>query len=323
MPAAEQFDYVVVGGGSAGCVLAARLAQAGIGSVLLLEMGDHPEQHPQTLSADGFAQAFATDAVMLDRLSAQQPRCGGRHLYVGTGTVLGGSGAVNGMVYTRGDQQDYSRWPEGWRWQDVAPVFEQLESVLRVKPRPGSAFTQACVDAAVLAGFARKDELNDGELCGHVGYQMMNYDGQQRRNSWVSFLQEKSFPNLVIRCNTRVEKIVFDAGRRAVALETASGNHKRRIGIGRELILCAGALETPKLLMLSGVGPKNQSLHFGIPVVADVPSIGRNLQDHPNVCVFYRGKRAPDSFHPQAYGFDRMNPALPLPPEQADTCFVF
>ncbi|HVL01089.1 MAG TPA: GMC family oxidoreductase, partial [Dongiaceae bacterium] len=323
MQATEQYDYIVVGGGSAGCITAARLAEANIGTVLLLEAGDPAEHNPETLSADGFVQAFANDNVMLDRLSASQPRCANRHLYVGTGTGMGGSGAVNGMVYTRGDKLDFEQWPKGWRWKDVAPVFERIEDILRVKPRSGSEFTITCVDAAVQSGFTRKDLLNDGELCGHIGYQLMNYDGNKRRNSYVSFLQDKALPNLTIVTNTRVQRILFDEQQTAVAVEFKAPNGIRKVGIQREIVLCAGALETPKLLMLSGVGPKNQSRHFNIPLVADVPSIGRNLQDHPNVCVFYRGKRVPDSFYPQVYGFDRMNPQLLLPANQADTCFVF
>ncbi|MEZ5505038.1 MAG: GMC family oxidoreductase N-terminal domain-containing protein [Gammaproteobacteria bacterium] len=116
MQTTEQYDYIVVGGGSAGCIVAARLADANLGSVLLLEAGDRAEQHPETLSADGFVQAFANERMMLDRLSAPQPRAANRHVYVGTGTGMGGSGAVNGMVYTRGDRRDYEQWPKGWRW---------------------------------------------------------------------------------------------------------------------------------------------------------------------------------------------------------------
>jgi choline dehydrogenase len=323
MQPTEQYDYIVVGGGSAGCIVAARLAEANIGSVLLLEAGDPAEHNPETLSADGFVQAFANDNVMVDRMSAQQPRCNNRYLYVGTGTGMGGSGAVNGMVYTRGDKRDFDQWPKGWRWKDVTPAFERIEEILRVKPRNGSAFTITCVDASVQAGLTRKDLLNDGDLCGHIGYQLMNYDGNKRRNSYVSFLQDRHVPNLKIITNTRVQRILFDDQQKAVGLDIKSPSGIRKVGITHELILCAGALETPKLLMLSGVGPKNQALHFNIPLVADVPSIGRNLQDHPNVCVFYRGRRVPDSFYPQVYGFDRMNPQLPLAEKQADTCFVF
>ncbi|MEZ5509781.1 MAG: GMC family oxidoreductase [Gammaproteobacteria bacterium] len=323
MQTTEQYDYIVVGGGSAGCIVAARLADANLGSVLLLEAGDRAEQHPETLSADGFVQAFANERMMLDRLSAPQPRAANRHVYVGTGTGMGGSGAVNGMVYTRGDRRDYEQWPKGWRWKDVAPVFEQVEQALRVKPRNGSAFTITCADAAVQAGFKRKDVLNDGELCGQIGYQLMNYDGDRRRNSYVAFLQGQARNNLTIITNAQVQRIQFDDQKTATALTYRTPHGLQRVAIRRELVLCAGALETPKLLMLSGIGPQQPLRHVGIDVIADVPAIGRNLQDHPNVCVFYRGKQVPDSFYPQLYGFDRMNADLPLAKQQADTCFVF
>jgi choline dehydrogenase-like flavoprotein len=105
------YDYIVVGGGSAGCIVAGRLAEAGVGSVLLLEGADRAEANPETLSADGFKYAFANDKVMLDRMSAEQAHCGQRTLYAGSGRGMGGSGSVNGMVYTRGDQLDFAQWP--------------------------------------------------------------------------------------------------------------------------------------------------------------------------------------------------------------------
>lgn len=319
----EHFDYIVVGGGSSGCIVAARLAAANIGSILLVEAGDPSESNPDTLSADSFVQAYSNDRTMIDRLSTPQVNCDHRRRYVGTGTGMGGSGAVNGMVYTRGDRRDFDQWPEGWHWQDVCEAFEGLEATLRVRSRPATDFTDMCIDAAVQAGFQRKDTLNDGDLCGFFGYQLMNYEGDRRRNSYVSFIKGQQPANLTLRTNTRVQRIVFDNHKRAVGLELKTAEGPLLIGINRELILCAGALETPKLLMLSGVGPAQHLTAMGIDTVADCPQIGRNLQDHPNVCLFYRGKPGPEVYYPQIYGFDRMNPQLPLPAQQADTCFVF
>lgn len=323
MNSEQAFDYIVIGGGSAGCVVAARLAQSGTGSVLLVEAGDPSENNPDTLSADAFVQAYANERTMMDRLSAPQADCDKRRMYVGTGMGMGGSGAVNGMVYTRGDKYDFEQWPQGWRWDDVAPSFEQLEAALRVRSRPATEFTSVCLDAAIEAGFTRKDELNDGELCGYFGYQLMNYEGDRRRNSYVSLLKDKPLPSLTIYTNTRVLRISTDGSGRAtgVALKTPDG--ETSVAVRRELVMSAGALETPKLLMLSGIGPARHLQDTGIPVIADVPAIGSNLQDHPNVCLFYKGNPGPEIYYPQLYGFDRMNPDLPLAEGQADTCFVF
>lgn len=323
MQAAESFDYIVVGGGSSGCVVAARLAEAGAGSVLLLEAGERAEQNPETLAADGFIRAFSNDRVMLDRLSQPQTHCANRHLYMGSGRGMGGSGAVNGMVYTRGDQQDYAQWPAGWRWQDVAPVFEQLEQRLRVKVRTATPFTTTCVDASLQAGFKRKDELNDGDLCGYIGYQLMNYDGDRRRSSYAAFVQGMQHPQLSVRTGLRVQRVLFDTNNTATGIELIDQGQRRIFAARREIILCAGALETPKLLKLSGVGSRKELQQFNIPLVMDAPDVGEHMQDHPNVCIFYRGRNEPATFYPQVYGFDRVNRALPLPPQQADTCFVF
>lgn len=322
-PDAESFDYIVVGGGSSGCIVAARLVEENAGTVLLIEAGNAAEKNPETLSADGFIEAFSNDNTMWDRLSAPQRACGHRRLYVGTGTGMGGSGAVNGMVYTRGDKLDYAQWPQGWQWQDLAPVFDQLEQRLRVKTRSPVRFTETGIDAARAAGFRQKNGLNDGDLCGFIGYQLMNYDGDRRRSSYVAFLQGMSQESLTTKTDTRVLRVLFDAKKTAVGVEVLEAGGHRIYNARREVILCAGALETPKLLMLSGVGPQELLQSLNIPVIHAAPAVGQHLQDHPNVCVFYRGHTTPDAFYPQVYGFERVNPALPLPAGQADTCFVF
>lgn len=320
---AVSFDYIVVGAGSSGCIVAARLAEENAGSVLLIEAGNAAEKNPETLSADGFIQAFSNDNTMWDRLSAPQSACGNRRLYVGTGTGMGGSGAVNGMVYTRGDKLDYAQWPQGWQWQDLAPVFDSLEQSLRVKTRSPVRFTEMGIEAACAAGFKQKNVLNDGDLCGFIGYQLMNYDGDRRRSSYAAFLQGIQKESLTVRTDTKVLRVLFDQKKAAVGVEVWEEGQRRIYNAKREVVLCAGALETPKLLMLSGVGPQTLLQSLNIPVVQDSPGVGQHLQDHPNVCIFYRGHTTPDAFYPQVYGFDRVNPALPLPQTQADTCFVF
>ncbi len=320
----ESYDYIVIGGGSAGCVVAARLAEEGSGSVLLLESGQSGHENPEVLSADGFKLAFANDATMWDRMSVRQAGAGNRSIYAGSGTGLGGSGSVNGMVYTRGDKFDFAQWPGNWQWDDLAPCFEALERRLDIRRRSASKFTTAAIDAAQDVGFTRKDGLNDGSLCGYIGYNDMNFRGTERRSSYSAYIygREDELERLTIRTGARAQRVLFDEHRNAIAVEYLLGAEVHVAGIRGELILCAGAIETPKLLKVSGVGPGEELEKFGIPVVVDSPGIGENLQDHPSVCVFYKGESAVDFHHPQVYGFHRCNEKLDLPARQADTCFV-
>jgi choline dehydrogenase len=319
----NSFDYIVVGGGSAGCMVAARLLAAKAGTVALIERGDKAEANPETLSADGFKYAFGNDKVMLDRMSTHQSACDHRSLYAGSGSVMGGSGAVNGMVYTRGDKRDFDEWPSGWKWQDVEPAFQKLEQGLHVRHREATTFTEKALGAAEAAGFKRKHGLNDGDLSGYMGYNDMNYEGTERRNTYTAFLREHmNNPQFTLFTKCLTHKIIFD-GTHTVGVEAAIKGKKRILHANKEVILSAGALETPKLLMLSGVGPKDHLQTLGIKVVKDVPSIGSNLHDHPNVTFFMQGRKPVDFGYPQVYGFYRANPALPLPAGQADTCIAW
>jgi choline dehydrogenase len=323
MSKAQNFDYIVVGGGSAGCIVAGRLAEQNIGSVLLLEGGDKAEANPETLSADGFKYAFANDRVMLDRISEPQTACADRTLYAGSGKGMGGSGSVNGMVYTRGDKLDFEQWPAGWKWRDIEPAFQQLEQRLRIRHREPSQFTEIALTAAESVGFQRKHGMNDGNLNGFMGYNDMNFEGDKRRNSYVAFVAEPKSKNLTVLTKSLAHKILFNNEQVAIGVEAMLDGKKQTVLANKEIILCAGALETPKLLMLSGVGPKQHLESLGIPVIKDVPAIGSNLHDHPNVTLFFQGRKPVDFGYPQVYGFLRCNPELDLPAQQADTCFAW
>jgi len=236
--------------------------------------------------------------------------------------VLGGSGAVNGMVYTRGDRRDFAAWPAGWHWDDVAPAFDAVERHLGIRPRPPTAFAETFLAAAVEAGLVRKDGMNDGDLSGVVGCNDMNYQGDARRSSYRSFLDGRDLPRLVVKTGAMVRRLVFDGGR-AIAVEYDWQGRGQRSAVGREVVLCAGALETPRLLMLSGVGPGGELSRLRIEVVHDAPGVGKNLQDHPNVCLFYRGRPPVDFQYPQVYGFDAARrPALAPRDGAPDVCFV-
>jgi choline dehydrogenase len=316
------YDYVVIGGGSAGCIVAAELARRA--RVLLLEGGPPAEEHPETLIASGYKDAFVNDAVMGERFTVRQADAAKQRVFAGTGTVMGGSGSVNGMVYTRGSRLDYDEWPDGWRWDDLQSDFLAIEKVLRPHRRPATEWTEACISAAVATGFSRKDDLNDGDLSNVIGYEWMSYENEDRRSSYVSFIKDAvTQPNLDILTGARVHRLLFDADKRAVGVEYEHQGARSTASVSGEVILSAGALESPKLLMLSGVGPAEHLRALGIPVVADRPSVGAGLHDHPNVPVFFRARRDVDCYFPQLYSFYRTNADSALPAGQSDTCYVY
>jgi choline dehydrogenase len=320
----EEFDYIVVGGGSAGCIVASRLADETRLRVLLLESGPSAEEHPETLVAAGYKEAFINDAVMCERFSVPQVHSAGQRIFAGTGTVLGGSGSVNGMVYTRGAREDYAEWPKGWQWDEIQDEFRAIEKTLRPHRRPATNWTEACIASAEQNGFTRKQDLNDGDMHNVIGYEWMSYEGEKRRSSYVAFIKDAApRPNLTVITGAHVHRVVFNAEKRARAVEFEHEGALKRASAVTEIVLSAGALETPKILMLSGVGPGEHLRAFGIPVVADRPSVGEGLHDHPNVPVFFKTKAEIDCFYPQVYSFFRTNEDSDLPKSQSDTCYVY
>jgi len=320
-----EFDYIVVGGGSSGCIAAARLASESDARVLLLELGERGEANPETLTVDGYKHAFINDRVMWPKFTTPQPGCLNKSMFVGTGRGLGGSGAINAMVYLRGSVADFDDWAAPrWRWSEVVGDYEALERVLDPHRREPTGFTEACIEAAEHAGFRRKPDLNDGDLDGVLGYEWMNYRGDERRSSYVAFLRPAlDRPNLRVETRAQVRRVLFDQDRRVEGVEYMRGGVVRRATAKREIILCAGAVETAKLMLLSGIGPSTQLRRHRIAEVLDQPRVGENFQDHPNIALFYQGQRDMDAKYPQLYGFARANPTTDLRPGQPDTCYVF
>jgi choline dehydrogenase len=314
----EEHDYVVVGAGSSGCVAAAKLAESGA-SVLLLEQGDRAEDNPETLRADGYKDAFVNDRLMIERFSVPQQGCGGRRIFLGSGKGAGGSGGINAMVYTRGSREDFDAWGPGWRWDDVRADFEAVEQVLAVRRREPTSFTEACIAAAEANGFRRKEDLNDGDLSRVLGYEWMNYRGEDRRNSYVSFVKDRARPNLTLKAGAVARRVLFDRDKRAVGIEYDKDGIRVTARARAEVVLAGGTLETPRLLQLSGVGDGAHLASLGIDVVADSPGVGQNLHDHPNVTLFFKAGREIDCFYPQLYGFLRLRPD----PGEPDACVVF
>lgn len=316
------FDYIVVGGGSAGCVVAGELSQDPHVRVALIEQGERAEAHPETLRADGYKDAFANDKLLIERFSVAQRHSANKRYFLGTGRGMGGSGAINGMVYTRGAVEDYAEWPQGYQYSDLEPAFSAVEERLRVRPRPATDFTEMFISAAEAAGFRRSANLNDGNLSGVIGYETMNYEGDARRNSYVAFIRDAGErSNLTVFTQAMVRKVVLE-GTRTVGVELLREGRVLTLRSRREVVLCAGALESPKLLMLSGIGPRAVLEKAGIEVRAELSGVGANLHDHPNVTLFFAGHAPCDVSYPQLYGFHRANPQSDLPAGQSDTCYV-
>lgn len=319
-----EFDYIVVGGGSAGCVVAGELAADKNVRVLVLEVGPAAEENPETLVAAEYKYAFINEQLMHDRVSVPQAGCAGNRLFMGSGRGSGGSGSINAMVYTRGDRQDFDEWRcPGWSWDELCPAFTAVEQRLNIHRLPPTRFTETCISAAEQASFARKEDLNDGALCGYLGYEWMNIAGTARRSSYVAFLKPLlSVGNVTLLNGAQVEKVVLTGGQ-ATAVQFRHQGVQKTATVRREIILCAGALETPKLLMLSGIGPKAELARHGLPLHVDLPGVGQNLQDHPNVSLFFKGKQESDCSWAQLYGFHRVATRSHLQAGQADTCYVF
>jgi choline dehydrogenase len=286
------YDYVIVGAGSAGCVLAARLSEDPDVSVLLLEAGP-PDLKENIHVPLGYLQLARTD-VDWDYSSAPEANCAGRRLSLPRGKVLGGSSSINAMIYIRGNRADYDGWGiEGWSWDDLFPYFLKAEDNERgasewhgaggplpvSDQRSGNVITPAFVEAGVEAGLDRNEDFNSAEQDG-VGMYQVTQRGGMRASAAVAYLHPASErPNLTVMPYMQVNRVLFE-GTRAVGVEASRLGQAQELRAEREVILCGGTYNSPQLLMLSGVGPVEHLAMREIEPLLDQPAVGENLSDH-------------------------------------------
>jgi len=297
------YDYVIVGAGSAGCVLANRLSAAG-NEVLLLEAGNPDEKREIGIPA-AFFELFRSD-VDWGYETAPQPELNDRECYWPRGKTLGGSSSINAMIYARGQPADYDSWAaagnDGWAYEDVLPYFKRAEHNERGSseyhgtdgPRhvadhqSPNELSEAFVEAGQAVGLPHNEDFNADEQAGVGFYQVTQKDGGRHSAADAYLKPVLDRPTLTATTGAQVTRVRFD-GREAVGVEyVQDGNSSpKSVDANEEVILSAGVINSPQLLMLSGVGPADHLADHGISVVHDLPGVGRNLQDHLHVKVNY------------------------------------
>ena len=301
-------DYVVVGAGSAGCVIASRLSETGA-SVTLLEAGPR-DWHPMIHIPAGVLKLLHHPVVNWNYSADAGPGTAGRAIHWPRGKVLGGSSSINGMLYVRGNPADFDGWAQmgcrGWSFDDVLPFFRKSEHYvqggdaeyrgkggpLRVEDyRTILPLTHRFVEAAQQAGFAFSADLN-GRMQEGVGYSQMTRKGRFRGSTAQTFLAEaKQRENLRIETDAMATRLLFD-GRRCVGVAFRQRGMDREARAAREVILCGGSVNSPHLLQISGIGPAEHLQSIGVAVVHDLPGVGANLQDHYVARISHRAKNA-------------------------------
>ncbi len=300
------YDYVICGAGSAGCVLAHRLTEAGA-SVLLIEAGG-PDTSEAISTPMRLIELWGTDFDW-GYSTTPQTNAKGRSLYWPRGKVLGGSSSLNGMIYVRGNASDYDQWANefgctGWDYSSVLPYFKKSEDFSRgadefhgaggllhvtadFEPHP---VTKAIVEAAKQAGWAYNEDTNGAAQDG-VAYVDLNTKDGKRHSTAVAFLQPAlERPNLTLITNARVHRVEIADGR-AQGVTYMQEGELRTVTATKEVLVCGGAIESPRILMLSGIGAKDELEAIGVPVKLDLPGVGKNLHDHTLCPVIYEGAK--------------------------------
>ena len=289
----ETFDYIVVGGGSSGCVMANRLSENPTTRVLLIESG-HKDGHPWIHIPSTFFKVIEKGCDIVAYVGEPTPEVNNRPSIVIQGHVIGGGSSVNAMLYIRGHANDYNQWAQlgnrGWAYDDVLPVFRDMESNAVVddefhatkgelhvsKTRHQHPLCKAFVEAATQVGLPHNPDFNGAQQEGVGFYQTTTHDGKRWSAAQAFLRSAEKRSNLTIRTQTRVARVTFD-GTRATGVMLEDGTV---IAATAEVILCAGAIETPRLLQLSGVGPSAHLQSHGIAVVSDLLGVGESFQDH-------------------------------------------
>jgi choline dehydrogenase len=301
------FDYVIVGAGTAGCVLAARLTESGRHRVLLLEAGG-PDRSPWIHIPLGYGRHFANPKVNWLYASEPDPATGNRPIAQPRGKVLGGSSSINGLVYIRGQHEDYDHWAQlgndGWSAAEVLPYFRKSEDQqrgadawhgaggpLRVSdPAEPHPLCDAFIEAAEQGGYPRNPDFNGRQQAG-FGYVQLTARNGLRSSAATSFLRMAlGRPNLQVVTGARATGLQF-SDRRAEGVRYLVDGREGLAIARREVIVAAGAFNSPQLLQLSGIGPTGLLREHGIALVADRPGVGANLQDHYNGRLVYRSNR--------------------------------
>ena len=309
----QEFDYVVVGAGSAGCAIAARLTEDPTVSVCLLEAGG-PDKSVLIHAPAGVVAMLPTKINNYAYQTVPQPGLNGRRGYQPRGKTLGGSSSINAMLYVRGNRWDYDHWASlgnpGWSYDEVLPLFKRSENNERFRNDPyhgtggplniadlvsPSDVDEAFVQAAVNHGLPRNPDYNGAEQFGSFHYQVNQKNGERWSAAKGFLTPNLGRPNLSVVTHAVSARVLLE-GRRARGVAYYQGNELKQVRARREVVLCGGAFGSPQLLMLSGIGPADELRKHGITVNHELPGVGQNLQDHIDYVQTYLSPSHTETF---------------------------
>ncbi|MEO5688015.1 MAG: choline dehydrogenase [Burkholderiaceae bacterium] len=321
------FDYIVVGGGSGGCVLAARLSEDPSVSVALIEAGPADKNVLIHVPA-GLALLAQTHTANWNFNTVPQKGLNGRVGWQPRGKVLGGSSSVNAMIYIRGHKADYDHWAsegnDGWSYDEVLPYFRRAEHNERLNDefhgnagplnvmdlRSPNKYLQAFVDAGREAGYPVTDDFNGAEQEGVGPFQVTHKNGERFSAAKAYLTPNLGRKNLTVFTESHTTRILFE-GKRASGVEFRRAGRMEQIGANHEVLMAAGALQTPQILMLSGVGPAAELTKHGIGVIHDLPGVGQNLHDHVDAVQVVDAPHLKETFGVSFGGIGRVLKAIP------------